>query len=184
LWPEANGRCAKTAGLSRWRFAPVDKTETMNVEIQTAQIEDAAAILALQKLAYRSEGELNQDWSIPPLVQTQDEICAEFRRLTFLKAERAGEIVGSVRAEQSGDTCAIGRLMMHPSCQRQGIGGRLMQAIEARFPAARRYELFTGEKSAGNIPFYERLGYRIFRRERLSEKVMLVFMEKIAPARS
>ena len=55
-----------------------------------------------------------------------------------------------------------------------------MQAIEARFPAARRYELFTGEKSAGNIRLYERLGYRICRRERLSEQVMLVWMEKRA----
>jgi len=53
-----------------------------------------------------------------------------------------------------------------------------MQAIEARFPSARRYELFTGEKSTGNIRLYERLGYRIFRRERLSERVTLVFMEK------
>ena len=150
----------------------------MNVEIQTARVEDAAAILALQKLAYRSEGELYQDWSIPPLVQTREEIRAEFSTKTFLKAERDGEIVGSVRAEQSGETCAIGRVIVHPSCQRQGIGGQIMQAIEARFPSARRYELFTGEKSAGNIRFYERLGYRIFRRERLSEQVMLVWMEK------
>jgi len=156
----------------------------MNVKIQTAQIGDAAAILALQKLAYRSEGELYRDWSIPPLVQTPEEILAEFGTKTFLKAERGGEIIGSVRAEQSGETCAIGRLIVHPSCQRQGLGGRLMRALEARFPLAQRYELFTGEKSAGNIRFYERLGYRVFRRERLSEKVVLVFMEKIAPVRS
>jgi ribosomal protein S18 acetylase RimI-like enzyme len=156
----------------------------MEVTIQTARVEDAAAILALQKLAFRREGELNQDWSIPPLVQTQDEICADFRRFKFLKAERNGEIVGSARAEQSGDTCAIGRVIVHPDCQRQGIGGQIMQAIEARFPSARRFELFTGEKSVGNIQFYERLGYRIFRRERLSGKVMLVFMEKIATGRS
>jgi ribosomal protein S18 acetylase RimI-like enzyme len=156
----------------------------MNVTIQTARVEDVAAILALQQLAFRSEAELNQDWSIPPLVQTLDEMGADFRRFTFLKAERGGQIVGSARAEQSGDTCAIGRVIVHPDCQRQGLGGRLMQAVEARFPLARRYELFTGEKSVGNIRFYERLGYRIFRRERLTGKVMLVFMEKMAPARN
>jgi ribosomal protein S18 acetylase RimI-like enzyme len=168
----------------RGPFVPFDETETMNVTIQTAQVEDAVAILALQKLAFRREGELNQDWSIPPLVQTQEEICADFRRFTFLKAERDGQIVGSARAEQSGGTCAIGRVIVHPSCQRQGLGGQIMQALEARFPSARRFELFTGERSVGNIQFYERLGYRIFRRERLTEKVMLVFMEKMAPARS
>ena len=178
LAPEADDRCTKIAELPRWRFVPLEEIETINVEIQTAQLEDAAAILALQKLAYRSEGELYQDWSIPPLVQTPEEIRAEFGTKTFLKAERGGEIIGSVRAEQSGETCAIGRVIVHPSCQRQGIGSCLMQAIEARFPSARRYELFTGEKSTGNIRLYERLRYRIFRRERLSERVTLVFMEK------
>jgi len=156
----------------------------MNVQIQTARVEDAAAILALQKLAFRREAELNQDWSIPPLVQTLDEIGADFCRMKFVKAERDGQIIGSARAEQSGETCAIGRVIVHPSCQRQGIGGQVMQAIEACFPAARRYELFTGEKSASTIRFYERLGYRIFRRERLTAKVMLVFMEKVAPPRA
>ncbi len=86
------------AGLTRGRLVPLDETATMNVKIQTARVEKAAAILTLQKLAYRSEGELYQDWSIPPLVQTQDEMCAEFGRMTFLKALGDGEIVGSVRA--------------------------------------------------------------------------------------
>jgi ribosomal protein S18 acetylase RimI-like enzyme len=176
--------CLEPAELTRGRIVPLDETTTMNLQIQPARIADAAAILALQKLAFRSEAELNQDWSIPPLVQTQDEICAEFRRKTFLKAIRDGEIIGSVRAEQTGETCAIGRVIVHPGCQRQGLGSRLTLAIETYFPSARRYELFTGEKSTGNIRLYERLGYRIFRRERLTAKVMLVFMEKIAPTQA
>ena len=46
------------------------------------------------------------------------------------------------------------------------------------FPAACRFQLFTGHKSAGNIRMYERAGYRAFRQEKVNEKVTLVFMEK------
>jgi hypothetical protein len=54
-----------------------------------------------------------------------------------------------------------------------------MSAIETEFPLARRFELFTGSKSEGNIRLYERLSYRVFRTDRLSPKVELVFMEKL-----
>ena len=40
------------------------------MEIEPAMIEDAAEILALQKLAYRSEAEIYNDFSIQPLLQT------------------------------------------------------------------------------------------------------------------
>jgi ribosomal protein S18 acetylase RimI-like enzyme len=67
--------------------------------------------------------------------------------------------VGSVRGRLEGDTCHIGRLVVHPRLQRRGIGARLMREIEGRFPKARRYELFTGHLSEGNLRLYRRLGY-------------------------
>ncbi len=60
-----------------------------------------------------------------------------------------------------------------------GIGSRLMSVIEAEFPDAKRFELFTGSLSEANIRLYERLGYRISRTERLSPQVELVFLEKL-----
>ena len=42
--------------------------------IEQASAEDAAEILALQKLAYRSEAELYDDYTIPPLTQTLEEM--------------------------------------------------------------------------------------------------------------
>ncbi len=40
------------------------------MEIERAIISDAEEILSLQKLAYRSEAEIYNDFNIPPLVQT------------------------------------------------------------------------------------------------------------------
>jgi ribosomal protein S18 acetylase RimI-like enzyme len=67
---------------------------------------------------------------------------------------------------------------VHPDFQNQGIGTRLMNAIEGHFQV-RRYELFTGRRSERNIHLYQKLGYRIIRAERHTDKVELVYMEKL-----
>jgi ribosomal protein S18 acetylase RimI-like enzyme len=148
-------------------------------QILRADITDAAEILELQKLAYQSEAMIYDDWSIPPLTQTLDAIRKEFTGATFLKACDSGRVIGSVRGSIHNGTCKIGRLIVHTEFQHKGIGSRLMSAIEAEFPDANRFELFTGSRSAGNIRLYERLGYNIFRTERLSTQVGLVYMEKL-----
>jgi ribosomal protein S18 acetylase RimI-like enzyme len=152
------------------------------VAITAASTRDAEAILALQKLAYQSEATLYDDWSLPPLTQTIDSLHEEFTHSIVLKATLGERIVGSVRARQNGDVCAIGRLVVHPEVQGKGIGSQLLCSIEARFVRVAKYELFTGSKSEGNIRLYRRHGYTITRTEPLSQTVSIVFMEK--PGRS
>lgn len=145
--------------------------------ITHASPEDAAAILELQKLAYQSEAQLYNDLNIPPLTQTLDELRSDFTSKIFLKAQVEGKIVGSVRGYQAGITCYIERLIAHPDYQRQGIGTALMEQIESCFEA-QRFELFTGHKSDRNIHFYERLGYKLFKSEKINKTLSFVFMEK------
>jgi GNAT superfamily N-acetyltransferase len=146
--------------------------------ITRAAAADAEEILALQKLAYQSEAAIYQDYSIPPLTQTLAEIKAELLSRYFLKAVSAGRIVGSVRAYIEQGTCCIGRLIVHPAYQNRGLGTKLMAEIEACFPEAQRYELFTGHRSARNLYLYQKLGYRPVRSEKGSEKLTMVFLEK------
>jgi phosphoribosylanthranilate isomerase/ribosomal protein S18 acetylase RimI-like enzyme len=149
-----------------------------SVRIEPARLEDAAEILALQKLAYRSEAELNQDFSIPPLIQTRAEIESEFSDKRFLKACTGGRIVGSARGELRDGACHIGRLIVHPDWQNRGIGSRLLRAAEALFAEAERFELFTSDRSERNLYLYRKMGYREFKRESLNERVTLVYLEK------
>jgi ribosomal protein S18 acetylase RimI-like enzyme len=147
-------------------------------EATKALFNDAAAILELQKLAFQSEAQFYDDFDIPPLTQTLDELTEDFAEKTFLKVEIKDKIVGSVRGYQTGDTCHIERLIVHPDYQGKGIGTALMKQIELCFENAQHFELFTGYKSERNINLYERLGYRIFKSEEINKKLSFVFMEK------
>jgi ribosomal protein S18 acetylase RimI-like enzyme len=148
------------------------------VQIQRATVADAREILILQKLAYQSEAELYDAYDIPPLTQTLAEMEADLERQHALKLVHGRQIIGSVRAYEQEGTCCIGRLIVHPDYQNRGLGTRLMQAIEAAFPAADRYELFTGHESERNLYLYGKLGYREFKRERVSSKLVIVFLDK------
>ena len=151
--------------------------------ILPAEPADASEILALQRLAYRSEARLYGDWSLPPLTQSLEEMAREFATLRLLKAVEQDRIVGSVRAGLEGNICRVGRLIVHPERQRRGLGTALLLAVEALFPEAERLALFTGSLSEGNLRLYGRLGYREVARREAKPGLTLVFLEKPAPAR-
>lgn len=134
------------------------------IHIARASVSDAEEILSLQKLAYQSEAQLYGDWSLPPLIQALPELIEQIRTEMVLKAVRGGSIVGSVRALQKDGTGFIGT--------------RLMLAMETMLPEAERFELFTGDRSLGNIELYRRLGYESFRTQTLSATITLVYMQK------
>lgn len=146
--------------------------------IEKAQIEDLKEILELQYLAYQSEAKLFGDMDIPPLKQTIEEVCEEYKKGIILKkVDDRGVIIGSVRAYQEGQTVYIGKLMVHPEMQKQGIGTKLLCEIENQYPN-QRYELFTSTKSIDNIRLYERLGYKKYKEEIVTPELQFVYLEK------
>ena len=102
----------------------------------------------------------------------------EYAYKTFLKAVDSGRIIGSVRANVNNNSCYIGKLIVHPDYQNKGIGTALMNSIENYFMGCERYELFTGQKSVKNLYLYKKLGYKVFKEEKISEKLALVYLEK------
>ncbi len=148
------------------------------MSIEQASIEDAAEILRLQRLAYQSEAATYSDYSIPPLTQSLEELEAQFDNHIILKVSLEDGIIGSVRAHVKRGTCFIGRLVVHPDFQHQGVGTSLMHAIERRFGDARRFELFTGHLSQRSLCLYQKLGYQTSRRERVHKNLELVYLEK------
>ena len=163
-------------------FVPaVDVERMINRELQILPVEisDLPQILELQKDCYISEAKLVDDYTIPPLTQDLDSITKEFENSTMLKGLVDKQIVASVRAFADNSTCYIGRLIVHKDFQNKGIGSKMMNSIEERFSDCDRFELFTGEKSLKNLYLYKKLGYNAFKREPLSDKVELVYLEKL-----
>lgn len=144
-----------------------------------AELSDLPQILKLQYEAYQSEADIYQA-SIPPLEQTLSELEEEYNEGTIIKVVNNGDIIGSVRATIRNGVCLIGKLIVKPEYQNQGIGKTLMKEIEEYYTHARRMELFTGHKSIKNLELYNKLGYRIFKEIHVNESLTLIYMYKEA----
>ncbi|WP_406859794.1 GNAT family N-acetyltransferase [Streptomyces sp. HUAS MG47] len=158
----------------------------MSVTISAATAQDAEQILKLQYLCYQSEAELYGDWRIEPLTQTLGDLRAELERGHGLVARLGDEVVASVRAEaDEAGTVHIAKLIVHPRLRRHGLGGRLLDAIEQHYaagarPAAKRYQLFTGHRSDGNLRLYRSRGYEQIGTREVGPRLTLVTLEKAA----
>lgn len=149
--------------------------------ITQAILSDSEELLALQKLAYQSEAELNNDHDIPPLTQTLTQYIEEFPQRLILKIEKNDCIIASGQAYIENNTCYIGRLIVHPEFQGQGFGSAILDQLEQKCSSAKRFELFTGAKSIRNLQLYQRKGYKIFKQEVLG-KTTVIFLEKCPQA--
>lgn len=146
--------------------------------IMKAEKEDLQKILDLQYLAYQSEARLFDNQDIPPLKQTLTDVEKEYQKGLVLKAlDENNVIIGSVRAFCNNGTVYIGKLMVHPSRQGQGIGTLLLLEMEKQYPK-KRYELFTSTRSEKNIALYQKLGYKIFDEKQVTEELKFLYLEK------
>ncbi|NJK98984.1 MAG: GNAT family N-acetyltransferase [Bacteroidales bacterium] len=148
------------------------------MKIDKAELTDLKDILDLQKLAYRQEAEIYNDFNIPPMTQNIDSLKTEWQNGIVIKAEINGQIIGSVRAELIDNICKIGKLIVKPDFQNQGIGKRLMTEIERLFNTCSTYKLFTGDKSEKNLTLYRKLGYIDFKTEQINNNLKLIYLQK------
>ncbi|MEW9548552.1 GNAT family N-acetyltransferase [Nonomuraea sp. NPDC050783] len=146
--------------------------------IERAVAADAGEILTLQRAAYVSEAQLYGDPYIPPLVESLEQLRKVIETGVVLKALDGTRIVGAVRGQLSGATCLVGRLVVAPDRQGQGLGTALLHALHERVPEATAFDLFTGHLSEGNLRLYRRLGYRETHRERMDDHLTMVHLRR------
>lgn len=147
--------------------------------ILKANEDDLPTILDVQKKAFLEVVKKFNLKSLPALEQSLESLTIDFSKGMILKVAIENTIVGSVRAYKNNDTCHIERLVVLPEYQNRGIGKALMNEIETRHTnVVRRYELFTGSRDSRNLHFYDQLGYKSYKTEKLNDEVTFVFMEK------
>ena len=143
-----------------------------------AEKTDLSEILDLQYLAYQSEAALFGSKDIPPLKETLSKLGNEFEKGIVLKmVDENNKIIGSVRSYSDETTAYIGKLMVHPDYQKKGYGKKLLCEIEGFYPN-KRFELFTSTRSIDNIRLYEKMGYKKFKEEKITDELVFIYLEK------
>ncbi|MET8368987.1 bifunctional NAD(P)H-dependent oxidoreductase/GNAT family N-acetyltransferase [Micromonospora profundi] len=134
---------------------PVD-----GLRLTTAQPDDLAELLVLQRCCWVQEALANDTLDLAPLRETLDELRESMSTWQLWCVRRHGRLVAAVRARAQGRAWLIGRLMVAPDQAGNGIGTWLLTHVEQQAPQeAAHYELFTGRRSTRNIKLYERAGY-------------------------
>lgn len=149
------------------------------MEIKLATKQDVPKLLELRQKAF---GALYDELGINPdsLAENAslDDAYEEFDECTTLKAiNDKGCIVGSVQGNVAYGLLFIGRLMVLPECQHNGIGRRLLQEIQNLIPHDKAW-LYTCQEVNSTYNFYIREGFRIFEREKSSSGLTWAYMEK------
>jgi ribosomal protein S18 acetylase RimI-like enzyme len=153
----------------------------MAMQLEAATEDDLDQILRLQKKAFHGQALIYNDFNLPSLTQTLDDLKKEFTSKTIYKVAREGKIIACIRCYVKDRILHIEKLIVDPDLQNRGIGTQVMHVIEKRYAAAvDRFVLFTGHKSARNLHLYRKLGYKEIRQERLNDNCNLVVMEKSA----
>jgi GNAT superfamily N-acetyltransferase len=123
---------------------------------------DAGELLTLQRAAFVPEARAHHTLDLPPLLETFDQVHTVLRDPACLAwGFRAhGRLVAAVRIRVAGAVGEVGRLVVAPDQQGQGLGSMLLLAAEERLPrGVTLLRLFTGEYSTGPLRMYPRLGY-------------------------
>ena len=133
------------------------------MELVRLGADDAGEVLTLQRAAYVSEAQAHADLDLPPLRQSLTDLTAEPGRddvLALGGRDDAGRLLAAVRVTVDGSVAEVGRLTVVPDRQGQGLGSRLLAAVESQLPSSvRQLRLFTGERSEANLRLYRRLGF-------------------------
>ena len=166
--------------LAAWGSSmPDDDDPVAHVQVLPATEADAGELLTLQRATFVSEARAYGDFSIPPLLESLEECVARFAQGPIWKAVAGSRVVGSVQLGITGAVGTIGRLMVAPDWQSQGIATKLLRVAEKTAPAeVTSYELSTGALSERNLQLYRNAGYREIRREQQTPQVELVWLAK------
>ncbi|MGV9193875.1 GNAT family N-acetyltransferase [Microbacterium sp. MC2] len=150
------------------------------IQIRDIHPDDAGEVLTIQRAAFVQEAQIYGSADMPPLTQTLEELRAELEQNLGCVALAGPRIVGAVRAVRDGDLLLIGRIAIAPDQQGEGIGSRLLAAVERRGAdaGATEAELFTGSHSEANLRLYEREGYVESERVDAGDGTAQVFLRK------
>jgi len=149
--------------------------------VREATEADLPAVLAVQRRAFgRVAAQFDVDSaSLPPLRESTDDLRLLFVGGTrfFVAVSAEGQVVGGVRGTMTDGVVDVGRLVVDDGWLRRGVAMALMDALEAGYPTAETFSLFTANKALEPLALYAKRGY-VPVREECQGPFTLVWLEK------
>ena len=146
--------------------------------IELATIQDVPALLDLQRKAFGPLCEELEWEDAPVLTESLEHAYEEFARCTTLKVQNdEGLIIGSVNGNVTDGSLYIGRLMVLPEYQQQGIGKLLFREIQSRLPHRHAW-LCTCQQVRHPYEFYLREGFKPYKSEEVGPGLTWAYLEK------
>ncbi|MCV3205844.1 GNAT family N-acetyltransferase [Mesorhizobium sp. YC-39] len=139
----------------------MERTVSVSITQLAADCDRWDEVLALVMRAFAAmDGVIDPPSSAHRL--TVDNLQDKAGRETVFAALKGGRIIGCVFVLERTDDFYVGKLAVEPDLQGQGIGRRLMQAVEAlaRKRGKCAIELQTRIELTGNHAAFARLGFR------------------------
>ncbi len=149
------------------------------ITVRDAEPDEADTVADIIRRAFEIQCRIYDDWTLPPMSESADSVLEAMYVGEVLVAEQSGRVIGTVRGHETETGIEIGRLAVEPDRHGQGIGRMLTEALEARYPDAVRFELFTGHLSQTALGLYESLGYVRVREVPVHDGLTLVHLEKV-----
>ena len=161
------------------------KVNCVNVEIVSATVEDAEALVAMQRKAFQRLYDLYQDEGSPFLRGT-DEILRWIERPNWrvYNIMADGDLCGGVsfceNSESPGEYY-LARIYVLPEMQGKGIASAAILLCESTVENAKRWTLDFPVDQIANRRCYEKAGYADTgkRREQSGGAITLGYMEKV-----
>lgn len=130
------------------------------VTLKPAGMEDAGALLALQRQAFQALLEKYQDYGTNPAMEPMSTLERKLSERDYYFILLDGKTAGYAGVKNDGDSLHITPIGLLPEYQGKGIGHQAMTLLEGRYPQNRRWSLGTILQEPGLCRFYESLGYR------------------------
>lgn len=130
------------------------------IQLRPATSGDVPAILAVTAAAYAPyTGRIDPPSGV--LDETPESVQRSLEQGGVIVAQAGAEIVGVVRYQSYADHVYLGRLAVHPSWQKRGIGRRLIAAVEewTILLGLDEVRLNVRHELTENQLLYKRLGY-------------------------
>ena len=147
--------------------------------LRRAGAADIAAVAALQRAAYAGNRAILGVEPLPLMVEYADVFAA----FEVWLAEGPEGLQGVLILERRSEDLLLWSVATAPGVRGRGIGNRLLAATETRarelgFTTVR---LYTGEKLAANLAWYERHGYVRERVEELDDRRVIHMVKVLTP---